>query len=154
MQKETLAGTGGWESFATLKKDENRYSGTASKVVIHYMLDDRNAVNSSDAASLMSGLGFGLMLAASTNSSLESVAGESDQLHPDDIISLRCRNGVAGSVTLNLNDYRIKENAVDTGEKDGYLTLWVKYPDVTIDDQLIMRFYIESWGRWTVVAGL
>lgn len=151
--KETTPGTGAWNSFCEIYRDIDRKGGYCDSVTIHYLVDDRNAVSSSDAANLFSGLGFGLMFAASTSNVLETVDGESGQLDPNDLLHVRARNGVAGTVKLPIEHF-IKQNSADTVEQDGKVTLWVKAPDVTTDDTLVIRFFIETRGRWVYAQGL
>lgn len=151
--KETTPGTGAWQSFCEIFRDADRKGGYCKSVTIHYLLDDRNVVSSTDSGSLLSGMGFGLMFAASTSASLETVGGESNQLDPNDLLHVRARNGVAGSVTLPIRHF-INSNSEDTAEQDGKVTLWLKSPDVTTDDTLVIRFFIECEGRWVFAQGL
>ena len=152
--KENLSGAGDFNSFARIFKDDNRKGGYADKVVIHYVVEDRTPQGGdTDSPNLLSNMGFGCMFVASLSNSRETVDSESGLLDPDDILHIRCRDGVAGSVTLPIK-HLIKQNDEDTAEKDGAVTLWVKYPDVTVDDNILIRFYIEGWGRWIRVAGV
>lgn len=151
--KENLAGAGSWNSFARINKDGDRNRGYCDYVKVHFLLDDRNVVNSTDSANLLSQLGFGLMFGASHSSATESVDGDSGQLDPTDIISVRTSNGVVGTVSIPIKKV-IRSNEVDTAERDGYIYLYCKCPDVTVDDTLAVRFYIETYGRWVHTSGL
>lgn len=152
--KEITPGTGAWQSFGQIVRDADRKGGYCKSVKIHYLLDDRNAEGSgADAASLFSNLGFGLMFASSLSNALETVDGESGQLDPNDLLHVRAKNGVAGTLTLPINHF-IKQNQADTEELDGKVTLWCKAPDITFDDTFVIRFFIECEGRWVVAQGL
>jgi len=151
--KEDIAGEGAWNSFAYLRKDPNLKSAYADSVRISFLVDDRNAEGGTDSESLFSNMGFGLMFAASYQSSLETVDGEANQLNPDSLVSVTAKPGMAGVVTLPIK-HVIRENIVDLREKDGYVYLWMKAPDSTTDDHLIVRMFIESYGRWHELIAL
>lgn len=151
--KENLGGAGDFNSFLEITKDANKKGGWCDKIVIHYVVEDRSPSSSTDSANLFSGLGFGAMFAVSRSGSTETVDSESGLLDPNDIVNIRARDGMAGSVTIPVK-HLIRENSGDTAEMDGKLWVWVKTPDVTTDDDIIMRFYVECWGRWVSCAGV
>ena len=151
--KESSAGAGDFNSFLTLTKEPDRYKAWADHLVIHYVLEDRSPVGTTDTPNLVSNMGFGVLFAASHQSSTTTVDGESGLLGENSIISLRARNGVAGTVKLPIQR-SIRNNQEDVNEKDGTITIWMKTPDVTVNDNIIMRFYVECYGRWVEIAGL
>jgi hypothetical protein len=151
--KENVGSAGDFNSFLVIEKDLDKKAGYVDKVVIHYLVEDRSLTGSADAPNLLSNMSYGAMFAASLNSSTETVDGESGLLDPNDLLQVRARSGMAGSVTIPIK-HLIKENVTDLGERDGRVYLWIKTPDVTSDDDMIFRFYIEVWGRWIAAAGL
>lgn len=150
--KETIGAGGAWNSFATLGKESDRKSAYCDYVVLNYILDDRTAVSSTDSTDLLEA-DIGLMFAASHNDALTTVDGDANQLGTDYVISVNATNGYGGRITLPIKQV-IKGNATDLTEMDGKITLWMKATDVTIDDTLVWRFYIESYGRWHTCNGL
>lgn len=149
--KEVAAGDGGWQLIATLGKDADRYSSWLDSVRITYLLDDRNADSSSDAANLFSPH-LGMMFAACTRDSTETVGGESGQLGVNNLLYVTAREGGTGVVNLPIK-HRCKTNSEDTDENDGRVFLWMKPSDITTDDDLVFRFYFEAAGRWHTVSG-
>lgn len=149
--KEIAAGTGGWQLIATIGKDADRYSSWIDSARVTYLLDDRTADSSADAANLFSPH-FGMMFAASTSDSTETVDGESGQIGTDNLIYITARDGAAGVVNLPIK-HRCIVNAEDNDEKDGRVFLWMKPSDITTDDDLVLRFYFEVAGRWHTVSG-
>lgn len=151
--KENSAGAGDFNSFLTLTKDADRFKGWADHLVIHYIVEDRSPVSDTDSPNLLSNMGFGILFAASHQATLTTVDGESGLLGENSLISLRARNGVAGTVKLPIKR-NIRNNQEDINEKDGKITVWMKTPDVTVNDNIIMRFYVECYGRWVNIEGL
>lgn len=151
--KENLGSAGDFNSFLEITKDANKKGGWVDKIVIHYVVEDRSPTSSSDAANLFSGLGYGLFFAVSRAGGTETVDSESGLLDPNDIVNIRARDGMAGSVTIPVK-HLIRENSQDVAEMDGKLWVWVKTPDVTDDDDMIVRFYVEVWGRWVSANGI
>ena len=153
MQKEDTAGSGGWNSFAILKKDTptDRGVGTAKTVRIRFILDDRNVEGDSDGGHVFSG-GLGTLWAAAYQNTLVTVDGEGAQLDPDNIVSIRAA-GPYGNVTLPINR-RIHQNSFDGTEDDGWIYLWVKNTDITTNDHLIWRIFIETEGRYVEAVPL
>ena len=151
--KENLGSAGDFNSFLSITKENDRYKGWSDHLVIHYLVEDRALHNEADAANLVSNLGFGVLFASSYTSATATVDGESGLVNPEHIISMRARNGVAGTVRLPIKR-SIQGNVDDTVEKDGKITVYIKTPDVTANDDIIMRFYVESYGRWVEVAGI
>lgn len=151
--KENLGSAGDFNSFLEITKDADKKGGWVDKIVIHYLVEDRALSSGADAANLLSQMGFGTMFAVSRAGSTETVDSESGLLDPNDIINIRARHGQAGTVTIPVK-HLIRENSQDVAEMDGKLWVWVKSPDVTTDDDIIMRFYIELWGRWVSCNGI
>lgn len=151
--KENLGGAGDFNSFLEITKDADKKGGWVDKIVIHYVVEDRGLQSSEDSSNLFSGLGYGLFFAVSRSGSLETVDSESGLLDPNDLVNIRARDGMAGSVTIPVK-HLIRENTGDTGEMDGKLWCWVKTPDVTDNDDMIVRFYVEVWGRWVSANGI
>lgn len=144
MHKDTSNASGAWQRFAAIQKEDRQqiHSGSVSHCIVHYLVDDIDG-----ADTLRNSFPFGVMFAASYANSTETVDGEASQLAPEHILDIATRNGGAGSVKLKLNR-RIMENVVDEGEADGVITLWFKNTDLTNDDNVIMRLYLETFGRW------
>jgi len=160
MQKENTGSTGAWNSFAILKKDVQTPQGTgfADYVTIHYILDDRNvpAGESSDGGQVFNGA-LGTMWAAAYQSSLGTVdltqgGTESNQLDKDNILSVRA-GGPHGTIHLPVKR-KIVQDGVDFSENDGWIYLWMKNTDITTDDTLVWRLYIELNGRYVKVEAL
>ena len=147
--KETTGGDGGWDSFCTITKDDQRHMGTASDVKIKFILDD---ITGSDT--LRNSFPFGVMFAASRSSSLHSVDGEGNQLNPNYLIDVTAKEGGGGVAYLNLRNARIEDTDEDLSRGDGPITLWMKCTDLTTDDPLVWRMFIEAKGRWISVSGL
>jgi|TARA_B100002051_G_C16592406_1_gene563506 hypothetical protein len=141
--KESVNATGGWLLVAYWEKDTPNTSGKGylDRATINFLVDD---VDGSDS---LRPIPFGFMFALSNKNSLETVDGDANQLHPAYMLDVGCRDGGAGSITLSARR-QIAENAVDTTEGDGYIYLWAKNTDLTNDDNVIVRYYIETYGRW------
>lgn len=151
---ENTGSAGAWNSFGKISKLTNApqiHSGYVDKVRINYILDD--IVNVDGGDSIRSSFPFGVLFAASYEDSLFTIDGDANQLAPDHMVAVTARNGSAGSVTLPIKR-RIMENADDVSEKDGYIYLWMKTTDLTTDDTLKWRMYIETFGRWVETNGL
>lgn len=143
--KDSSNSTGGWNRIAIVKKlavDPQIHSGYVGKVTINYLVDDING-----ADTLRASFPFGHMFIASYASSLETINSEANMVNPDHMVDVTCKDGGAGTATLYLNR-RIVHNDDDTDEYDGQIHLWAKNTDLTVDDDIIMRYYIETWGRW------
>ena len=151
--KENSAGAGDFNSCFTLTKDPDRYKAWVDHLVIHYIVEDRSPVSTTDSPNLLSNMGWGVLFAASHSDSTTTVDGESGLLGENSLISLRARNGVAGTVKLPIKR-NIRNNSEDLEEKDGKITIWMKAPDVTSNDNIIVRFYVECYGRWVNIEGL
>lgn len=147
MQKEDTAGAGGWHSFAILKKDTptERGVGTAKTVRIRFILDDRNVEDTNDGGHVFNAA-LGTLWCAAYQNSLMTVDGESNQIHPDNIVSIRA-SGSHGNVTLPINR-QIRQGSFDGTEDDGWIYLWMKNTDITTNDHLIWRIFIECEGRY------
>ena len=145
-KKDASNSTGGWNKIAYFQKDTPNTSGTGylDRVTVNFLVDDIDG-----ADSLRSSFPFGHMFALSNSDSTETVDGEGSQLDPNDILDVGCRDGGAGSITLYARR-KIQGNDVDTTEGDGNCYLWCKNTDLTDDDNVIMRYYIETYGRWVV----
>lgn len=146
MQKENTGSAGAWNSFALLVKDtpSERGVGTVKNVRIRFMLDDRNAVGDSDGGHIFSG-GLGTLWCAAYQSTANS-GSDGDQIDPDKIVSIRA-GGPYGNITLPI-DRRIHQNTDDFVESDGRIYLWMKNTDITTNDTLVWRIYIETEGRY------
>lgn len=142
-RKETTD-TGGWFKVATFQHNHPRSGGSGwlDRAVINYMVDD---ITGTDA--IRSSFPFGMMFALSHDSVLGTVDGEANQLSPLGVLDIAARDGGGGSVTLRSRK-AIKENVNDSSEGDGKIHLWVKNTDLTVTDDLVFRFYIETFGRW------
>lgn len=142
--KDATNASGSWNKIAYFKKDTPNTSGKGylDRVTINFLVDD---IDGSD--NLRDSFPFGHMFVLSNSDALETVDGEASQLDPSDILDVAARSGGAGSLTLQARR-SIAENAVDTSEGDGYIYLWQKNTDLTVDDNVIMRYFIETYGRW------
>ena len=142
--KDGSNNAGGWNKIAYFQKTSNAkiHSGTLDRVTVNFLVDD---IDGSD--NLRESFPFGHMFALSYSSAVTTVDGTADQLNPDHIVDVGARDGGAGSITLTARR-RIVQNSTDTDEHDGYIYLWQKNTDLTVDDNVIMRYYIETFGRW------
>lgn len=149
MQKETTGSSGAWNSFMDLEKDTPRKQGVGyvEKIKIHWILDDRNVVSggSSDPTQII-GANIGTMWALSYANSTETVDGESGQIDPDDLVCIRAA-GSYGNMTIPV-ERAIKQDGFDPIEGDGSLRLYLKNTDVTDNDTLVWRIYVEVIGKW------
>lgn len=149
MEKDATNSTGGWNKIAYVRKLTDApqiHSGYVDRVTINWIVDDIDG-----ADTLRSSFPFGVMFAASYEADLETVDGEANQLSPDHIVDITARNGGGGTATLYLRR-KIVQNQESVNLHDGYLYLWVKNTDLTPDDNVIMRYYIETFGRWVETA--
>lgn len=146
--KETTNSTGGWIRIASFRKDTPNSSGKGylDRCTINYLVDDIDG-----ADTLRASFPFGMMFALSNAASLQTVDGEANMLGPEHMLDVGCRSGGGGSITLSARR-SIAENVTDTSEGDGIIHLWVKNTDLTTDDNIIMRYYLESYGRWLEVV--
>lgn len=154
--KEDTGGSGGWNSVAVIKKaslgsGREIHSGFVEKVKVNYILDDIS--NTSSADSIRDSFPFGVMWAVSYEAHTETIDGDASQLAPNHIIDITARQGGGGVATLYLNR-RILENSEDHDEHDGQIYIWMKSTDLTTDDTLVWRMYIETYGRWVLTNGL
>ena len=142
--KDSANASGGWNRIAVFVKDTPNTSGKGylDRCTVNFLVDDIDG-----ADTLRASFPFGFMFALSNAASTETVDSESGQLDPNDILDVGCRAGGAGSITLSARR-SIAENVTDAGEGDGTIHLWVKNTDLTDDDNIIMRYYIETYGRW------
>ena len=147
-EKSSTNASGGWIRIAYFKKDTPKPGGVGylDRCTVNFLVDDIDG-----ADSLRNSFPFGSMFVLSRSGSLETVDGESNMLDPQDILDVGCRPGGAGSITLSARG-KIAENTTDTSEGDGYIHLWHKNTDLTNDDNIIMRYYIETYGRWVECA--
>lgn len=143
-KKDSSNSSGGWNKIAYFKKTDNAkiHSGTLDRVTVNFLVDDIDG-----ADTLRASFPFGNMFALSYSSSTTTVDGDGSQLNPDHIVDVGCRDGAAGSITLTARR-RIVQNSDDATEHDGLVYLWQKNTDLTVDDNVIMRYYIETFGRW------
>ena len=143
-EKDSTNATGGWNKIAYWQKDTPNTSGKGylDRVTVNFLVDDVDG-----ADTLRASFPFGHLFALTNASATETVDGDGSQLHPAYILDIAGRDGGAGSVTLTARR-QIAENAVDLTEGDGYIYLWQKNTDLTDDDNVIMRYYIETYGRW------
>lgn len=142
--KDSSNSSGGWNKVAVLSKDTptNSGKGYVDRITVNFLVDDIDG-----ADTLRSSFPFGNMFVLSNSGSTATVDSESNQLAPGSILDCAARDGAAGSVTLYARR-SIAENADDTSEGDGYIYLWQKNTDLTVDDNVIMRYFIETYGRW------
>lgn len=150
--KETSGSAGAWNSFALLGKEADKHSAFLDSVTIHYILDDITQ-EGGVSDTLRNSFPFGIMFAASRSDGTATVDGDANQLETDHMISVRARPGGGGSVTLPIK-HRCETNAESLGEQNGRVWLWMKNTDLTADDNLVWRFYIEARGRWFTISGL
>lgn len=148
-EKDSSNSSGGWNRVAYFKKDTPSSSGvgTLEKVKVNFLVDDIDG--STDPRPSFP---FGHFFALSRTGSLSTVDGESNMLDPSQCIDITARNGGGGVATLYANHAKIAENTTDTSEGDGYIHLWQKNTDLTASDNIIMRYYIETYGRWVECA--
>lgn len=143
--KDSSNSIGGWNRVARFQKVDSvqpLHSGWVSKVKVNFLVDDIDG-----ADNLRSSFPFGHLFALSYATGTETVDNETSQLGVKDIIDIAGRDGGAGTCTLYANR-RIVHNSDDNMEDDGYFYLWQKNTDLTVDDNIIMRYYIETYGRW------
>ena len=145
-KKDASNSSGGWNKIAYFQKDTPNTSGTGyiDRVTVNFLVDD---ISGSDA--IRSSFPFGHLFCLSNADSTETVDSESGMLDPADMLDVGGRDGGAGSITLYARR-KIAGNDVDTVEGDGNLYLWQKNTDLTASDDVIMRYYIETYGRWVV----
>ena len=142
--KDATNASGGWNKIAKFTKDTPNTSGKGylDRCTVNFLVDDIDG-----ADTLRASFPFGHMFALANTGGLSTVDGESSQLNPDHILDVGCRDGGAGSITLSARR-SIAENADDLTEGDGNIYLWAKNTDLTDDDNVIMRYYVETYGRW------
>lgn len=112
------------------------------RVTINFLVDDIDG-----ADSLRDSFPFGHFFALSHDAAVGTVDSESNQLSPLNLLDISARNGGGGVCTLSAKR-AIKSNTNDADEGDGQIHLWQKNTDLTADDNVIMRYYIETYGRW------
>jgi len=153
MQKENTGSAGAWNTFAIIQRDVLRPNGvgTAEKVRLHYIIDDRNAVGSSDGAHPF--FGTGVLWAAAYQNSGETIGGDSGQVNPAKVLDIKAGQH-AGNITLDLKGAKLRQDGFDAVEQDGDIYLWMKNTDTTTDDTLVWRIYIELEGRWVKINPL
>lgn len=153
-QKENTGSAGAWNSFAIIKRDVRTPAGvgTAQKVRIRFILDDRNLTSGADAATIAS-QNMGTLWAACYQDALETVDGESGQLTESKILAVKAA-GHFGNVVLDLDNAKLRHDGFDATERDGDIYLWMKNTDGTTDDEFVWRIFIELEGRWVQVTPL
>ena len=143
---EDAGQAGNWNSFLKINKQtdlQSQTSGTVSKVRISYILKDQTTgVASSGSA--------GIMFAASVNDTLSTSAEQND----DYIVAASANRLGGGVITLNLDDYRIRDSNEDLGRKDGPLWLFLKTTDLDSTDNTEIQLIIETHGRWITTLTL
>ena len=65
----------------------------------------------------------------------------------DDTVITAAACPIAGKVSLSAKR-RIKENAVDSKGNTGTVHLWAELTDITISDDIEIRYVAETWGRF------
>jgi len=65
----------------------------------------------------------------------------------DNYIISAAATGIAGKVNLSAKRY-IKENLVDELGNQGTVHLWAELTDITISDDINMRYVVETWGSF------
>ena len=143
-EKDAANASGGWNKVAKFAKNTPNSSGTGylDRVTINYLVDDIDG-----ADSLRNAFPFGHFFVLSRESAVVTHDSESNMLNPAHFLDVGARDGGAGSITLYARG-KIAENTTDIAEGDGYIYLWQKNTDLTVDDNIIMRYYIETYGRW------
>ena len=141
---EDTGQAGNWNSFLKINRQadlQSQSSGVVAKVRISYIQQDQTT----DAANGRAGI----MFAASINDTLDSATAANN----DDYIMAATAGRLEGGVlTLNLDNYRIRDNAEDLGRKDGPLWLFVKTTDLDSADNTEVDMIIETHGRWITTS--
>ena len=70
-----------------------------------------------------------------------------DTTFSDDTIISAGATNTAGRVSLSAKRW-IKENLVDVKGNRGTVHLWAELTDITISDNIELRYVAESWGRF------
>lgn len=140
---ESTSAGGGWSSVFKIQKDTlDRHGGYAKSCKINYILDDIDG-----ADSLRDSFPFGVMWAATLDDQTRTVDGSAAQLEPKYILDVTARQGGGGVASLNLAHF-VRENSRDLDELDGEIYIFMKCTDLTVDDNLKWRMYIETMGRY------
>jgi len=141
---EDAGQAGNWNSFLKINRQadlQSQSSGVVSKVRISYIQQDQTT----DAANGRAGI----MFVASINDTLSSTAAEDN----DDYIMAATAGRLEGGVlTLNLDNYRIRDNAEDLGRKDGPLWIFCRTTDLDSTDNTEVSMVIETHGRWITTS--
>lgn len=96
---------------------------------------------------------LGTFWCAAYQNGLETVDGEGGQIDPDNILSIKAA-GHFGNAVLDLDDAKLRQDGFDGVECDGDIYLWMKNSDVTVNDTLVWRIFIELEGRWVKLEPL
>ena len=67
----------------------------------------------------------------------------------DDTIISAAACGIAGKVNLSARRW-IKENLVDSKGNTGTVHLWAELTDITISDNIELRYVAETWGSFVL----
>ena len=72
-----------------------------------------------------------------------------DTTWDDDHIISAGATGIAGKLSLSAKR-RIKENAADPKGNTGTVHLWAELTDITLSDNINMRYVVETWGSFVL----
>ena len=143
---EDTGQVGAWNSFLKINKQENTQSqsgGTIDKIRISYILRDRTTGNASSGS-------CGALFAASINDTLSATPSANNNV----IMASSASRLGGGVVTLNLDKYKVRDNAEDLGRKDGPIWLFVKTTDLDSTDNTELELIVETHGRWITTQAL
>ena len=140
---ENLGSGGNWNSFLKINRSQfaGQGAGTIRKVRISYIADDEVA-NATQA---------GICFVASTSDTLtntDTAQGENDKY----IMASTAGRYNGGVVTLNLNDYKVKDSDENISEKNGPIWLFARMTDLGSTDDSTFFLIAETHGRWLDTA--
>ena len=134
---EDLGSGGNWNSFLKINRSDfaGQGSGTIQKVRLTYLNDDQV-----DSASQS-----GVIFVASTSDNLSNTT---PALNDEYIMASSAGRLMGGVLTLNLDNYKIRDNVKDTNRKDGPIWLFAKTTDLGATDNVELFVIAETHGRW------
>ena len=136
---ENLGVAGNWNSFLKINRSDfaGQGAGTIHKVRLTYIADDEVA----------SATQAGICFVASTSDTLDN--GASTQ-HANDkyIMASTAGRYNGGVVTLDLNNYKVRDSEENISEKDGPIWLFARMTDLGDTDEATFFIIAETHGRW------
>jgi hypothetical protein len=140
---ENLGSGGNWNSFLKINRAQmaGQGAGTIHKVRISYIADDEVA-NATQA---------GICFVASTSDTLtntDTAQGENDKY----IMASTAGRYNGGVVTLDLNNYKVRDSEENISEKDGPIWLFARMTDLGSTDDSTFFIIAETHGRWLDTA--